>query len=88
MSEYWQVEKTERPDGSCERFEIHIGGIIHVISLERGKALAQGILSLLGIEVAQLSAENEKLHEWISAVCESATAAEMWAYVHRYSPGD
>ena len=47
-----------------------------------------GKCSPIGMRVAQLEAENDKLHEWISAVCESATAAEMWAYVHRYSPGD
>lgn len=54
MEDPLKIEKTIRPDGTCERFEIPLGGCIHVISLESGEKIARDILSLLDIEVAQL----------------------------------
>lgn len=61
MGERQIVEKTIRPDGSHERIEICLGGVVHVISLEKSEEIARKILSLLGIEVAQVESENERL---------------------------
>lgn len=56
MDERQIVEKTIRPDGSNERIEICLGGVVHVLSLEKAEEIARQTLSLLGIDVAQLEA--------------------------------
>jgi len=65
MAERQIVEKTVRPDGSNERIEICLGGVVHVLSLEKGEEIARQTLSLLGINVARLEVENEKLQRLI-----------------------
>lgn len=60
MSEPW-VEKTRRSDG-IERFELHLGVSVYVVSLERGEKIARGILGLLDIDVAQLETECNRLY--------------------------
>lgn len=57
MSERQTVEKTIRPDGSNERLEICLGGVVHVLSLKKGEEIARTTLALLGIDVAQLEEE-------------------------------
>jgi len=60
------IEITKRAVHGSDRFELHLGGSIYVFSLERGEKLAKNILSLLGIEVAQLEAELDALIEWVN----------------------
>jgi len=63
MSDHWCVEKTERPDGSCERFEFHFGGHVYVLSLEKGEEWARGVLSLLGKDLDRMEDALERLVE-------------------------
>ena len=59
------VEKTKREDTGAERFEIHLGATIYVLSLEAGEKIARDILSLMGIEVTQLEAVMEATNPWV-----------------------
>jgi len=66
MHERQIVEKTIRPDGSNERIEICLGGVVHVLSLEKGEEIARRILSLMGTNVTQPEAEIERLLKQIA----------------------
>lgn len=63
MDEHWCVEKTKRPDGSCERFEFHFGGHVYVLSLEKGEEWARGVLSLLGKDLDRMEDDLRLLKE-------------------------
>jgi len=63
MSEHWCVEKTERSDGSGERFEVHLWGGTHVLSLELGETVARSILSLLGKDLDRMEDDLRLLKE-------------------------
>lgn len=68
MIERWgMVEKAKRSDG-VERFEIHLGGAVYILSLERGEKMARWILSLLDIDVAQFEAVMEATNPWIATM--------------------
>ena len=58
-----KIEKTIRPDGTHERFEIPLGGCIHVISLESGERIARDILSLLDKDLDRMEDDLRLLKE-------------------------
>ncbi len=60
MKEPWIV-KTDGKEG--QRFELHIGGRIQVLSLQEAEVLARGILLFMDVDVAKLEAENKTLKE-------------------------
>ena len=52
MNEPWIARTSQL--GKYDRFELHLCGKIHALSLEQAEKLAREILGLLDIEVAQL----------------------------------